>query len=121
VTAGGKNFPVPGGMIETAENLRAEFSISRADQDALAVQSHQRAVAAQQSGRFAEEIVGVPVPQRKSEPLLVDTDEHPRADTTVEALAKLRPIRGKVDPDATVTAGNASGQNDGAALCVVTT
>lgn len=121
VTAGGKNFPVPGGMIETAENLRAEFSISRADQDALAVQSHQRAVAAQQSGRFAEEIVGVPVPQRKSEPLLVDTDEHPRAETTVEALAKLRPIRGKADPDATVTAGNASGQNDGAALCVVTT
>ncbi|MFD4405418.1 acetyl-CoA C-acetyltransferase [Nocardia sp. NPDC058499] len=121
VTAGGKNFPVPGGMIETAENLRAEFSISRADQDALAVQSHQRAVAAQQSGRFAEEIVGVPVPQRKSDPVLVDTDEHPRAGTTVEALAKLRPIRGKVDPDATVTAGNASGQNDGAALCVVTT
>lgn len=121
VTAGGKNFPVPGGMIETAENLRAEFSISRADQDALAVQSHQRAVAAQRSGRFAEEIVGVPVPQRKSDPVLVDTDEHPRADTTVEALAKLRPIRGKADPDATVTAGNASGQNDGAALCVVTT
>ncbi|MFI1460918.1 acetyl-CoA C-acetyltransferase [Nocardia carnea] len=121
VTAGGKNFPVPGGMIETAENLRAEFSISRADQDALAVQSHQRAVAAQQSGRFAEEIVGVSVPQRKSDPLLVDTDEHPRADSTVETLAKLRPIRGKVDPDATVTAGNASGQNDGAALCIVTT
>lgn len=121
VTAGGKNFPVPGGMIETAENLRAEFSISRADQDALAVQSHQRAVAAQQSGRFAEEIAGVPVPQRKSDPVLVTTDEHPRADTTVEALAKLRPIRGKADPDATVTAGNASGQNDGAALCIVTT
>ncbi|WP_280437226.1 acetyl-CoA C-acetyltransferase [Nocardia carnea] len=121
VTAGGKNFPVPGGMIETAENLRAEFSISRADQDALAVQSHQRAVAAQQSGRFGEEIVGVAVPQRKSGPVVVDTDEHPRADTTVEALAKLRPIRGKVDPDATVTAGNASGQNDGAALCIVTT
>ncbi|MFI5715722.1 acetyl-CoA C-acetyltransferase [Nocardia sp. NPDC051750] len=121
VTAGGKNFPVPGGMIETAENLRAEFSISRADQDALAVQSHQRAVAAQQSGRFAEEIVGVAVPQRKSDPVVVDTDEHPRAGTTVEALAKLRPIRGKADPGATVTAGNASGQNDGAALCIVTT
>ncbi|NKY35025.1 acetyl-CoA C-acetyltransferase [Nocardia speluncae] len=121
VTAGGKNFPVPGGMIETAENLRAEFAISRADQDALAVQSHQRAVAAQQSGRFAAEIVGVPVPQRKSDPMLVAADEHPRADTTVEALAKLRPIRGKADPDATVTAGNASGQNDGAALCIVTT
>lgn len=121
VSAGGKNFPVPGGMIETAENLRAEFDISRADQDALAVQSHQRAVAAQRSGRFAEEIVGVAVPQRRSDPIVVDTDEHPRADTTVEALAKLRPIRGGVDPDATVTAGNASGQNDGAALCVVTT
>lgn len=121
ISAGGKNFPVPGGMIETAENLRAEFHISRADQDALAVQSHQRAVAAQRSGRFAEEIVGVAVPQRRSDPILVDTDEHPRADTTVEALAELRPIRGSADPDATVTAGNASGQNDGAALCIVTT
>ncbi|MGW6331021.1 acetyl-CoA C-acetyltransferase [Nocardia rhamnosiphila] len=121
VSAGGSNFPVPGGMIETAENLRAEYAIGRAEQDALAVQSHQRAVAAQQAGRFADEIVGVAVPQRKSDPILVDTDEHPRADTTVEALAKLRPIRGRVDPDATVTAGNASGQNDGAALCIVTT
>lgn len=121
VSAGGSNFPVPGGMIETAENLRAEYSIGRAEQDALAVQSHQRAVAAQRAGRFADEIVGVAVPQRKSDPILVDTDEHPRADTTVEALARLRPIRGGVDPEATVTAGNASGQNDGAALCIVTT
>ncbi|WP_327147117.1 acetyl-CoA C-acetyltransferase [Nocardia sp. NBC_01329] len=121
VSAGGKNFPVPGGMIETAENLRAEYSISRADQDALAVQSHRRAVAAQLSGRFAEEIVGVAVPQRRADPIVVDTDEHPRADTTVEALGRLRPIRGNVDSEATVTAGNASGQNDGAALCVVTT
>ncbi|MFD1811163.1 acetyl-CoA C-acetyltransferase [Rhodococcus gannanensis] len=121
VTAGGKNFPVPGGMIETAENLRAEFSISRADQDALAVQSHQRAVAAQQAGRFADEIVGVTVPQRKGDPIVVDTDEHPRADTSVESLAKLRAIRAKVDPESTVTAGNASGQNDGAAACIVTT
>ncbi|MEU4343948.1 acetyl-CoA C-acetyltransferase [Nocardia sp. NPDC023852] len=121
VTAGGKNFPVPGGMIETAEHLRTEFAISRADQDALAVQSHQRAVAAQTSGRFAEEIVGVRVPRRKSDPLLVDTDEHPRADTTLETLADLRPIRASIDPDSTVTAGNASGQNDGAAVCVVTT
>lgn len=120
-SAGGKNFPVPGGMIETAENLRAEYSIGRTEQDELAVRSHQRAVAAQQAGRFADEIVGVPVPQRKSDPVVVDTDEHPRADTTVEALAELRPIRGRVDPGATVTAGNASGQNDGAALCVVTT
>ena len=121
VTAGGKNFPVPGGMIETAENLRQEFSISRADQDALAVQSHRRAVAAQNSGVFAEEIVGVSVPQRKSEPVLVSTDEHPRADTTVESLAKLKAIRVSIDPESTVTAGNASGQNDGAAIAIVTT
>ncbi|MDV2478171.1 acetyl-CoA C-acetyltransferase [Rhodococcus zopfii] len=121
VTAGGRDFPVPGGMIETAENLRAEFSISRTDQDALAVQSHQRAVAAQKNGVFAQEIVPVPVPQRKGDPVLVDTDEHPRADTSLETLAKLRPIRGKVDRNATVTAGNASGQNDGAALAIVTT
>ncbi|QYB05354.1 acetyl-CoA C-acetyltransferase [Rhodococcus sp. USK10] len=121
VTAGGANFPVPGGMIETAENLRAEFDISREDQDALAVQSHQRAVAAQESGRFAEEIVGVTVPQRKSDPLVIDKDEHPRADTTVESLSKLRAIRSKIDSASTVTAGNASGQNDGAAVCIVTT
>ncbi|MBB5918228.1 acetyl-CoA C-acetyltransferase [Nocardia transvalensis] len=121
VTAGGDNFPVPGGMIETAENLRAKHDISRADQDDLAVRSHRLAVAAQQDGRFADEIVPVAVPQRRSEPLLVDTDEHPRADTTAESLARLRPIRASVDPDATVTAGNASGQNDGAALCLVTT
>ncbi|WP_032389270.1 acetyl-CoA C-acetyltransferase [Rhodococcoides fascians] len=121
MTAGGKNFPVPGGMIETAENLRQEFSISRADQDALAVQSHRRAVAAQNSGVFAEEIVGVSVPQRKSEPVLVSTDEHPRADTTVESLAKLKAIRASIDPESTVTAGNASGQNDGAAIAIVTT
>ncbi|WP_063044333.1 acetyl-CoA C-acetyltransferase [Nocardia pseudovaccinii] len=121
VTAGGENFPVPGGMIETAENLRAEYSISRIDQDALAVQSHQRAVAAQRAGRFTDEIVPISVPQRRSEPIQIDTDEHPRADTTAESLARLRPIRANVDPDATVTAGNASGQNDGAALCLVTT
>ena len=116
-TAGGRNFPVPGGMIETAENLRAEFSISRADQDALAVQSHQRAVAAQESGAFAAEIVPVTTPKG----VVVDTDEHPRADTTLESLAALRPIRQKLDPESTVTAGNASGQNDGAAVCIVTT
>jgi acetyl-CoA C-acetyltransferase len=121
VTAGGRDFPVPGGMLETAENLRAELGISRADQDALAVQSHQRAVAAQAAGVFADEIVPVAVPQRRGEPRLVDTDEHPRADTTLESLAKLRPVRLAADPDATVTAGNASGQNDGAAVCIVTT
>jgi acetyl-CoA C-acetyltransferase len=121
VTAGGTDYPVPGGMIETAENLRAHMQISRADQDALAVQSHQRATAAQRSGLFAEEIVPVTVPQRRGDPLVVDTDEHPRADTSLESLAKLNPIRVRLDPDSTVTAGNASGQNDGAAVCVVTT
>lgn len=121
VTAGGTNFPVPGGMIETAENLREEFSISRSDQDAFAVQSHARAVAAQAGGVFAEEIVPVSVPQRRSDPVVVDTDEHPRADTSLESLARLRPIRSASDPEATVTAGNSSGQNDGAALAVVTT
>ncbi|OAK56894.1 acetyl-CoA C-acetyltransferase [Rhodococcoides kyotonense] len=121
VTAGGRNFPVPGGMIETAESLRAEFSISREDQDALAAASHHKAVAAQNNGVFAEEIVGVRVPQRKGDSVVVDTDEHPRADTTIESLGKLRAIRSKIDPDSTVTAGNASGQNDGAALAIVTT
>ncbi|MGW6426562.1 acetyl-CoA C-acetyltransferase [Nocardia sp. NPDC055053] len=121
ITAGGKNFPVDGGMIETAENLRAQYCISRADQDALAVQSHQRAVAAQRDGRFAAELVSVAVPQRKREPVLVHADEHPRADTDFGTLARLRPIRLGVDPESTVTAGNSSGQNDGAAVCVVTT
>lgn len=119
-TAGGKHYPVPGGMIETAENLRREYGISRAEQDALAARSHARAVAAQANGILAEEIVPVTVRTRAGEQL-IDTDEHPRADTTVESLAKLRPIMGKQDPDATVTAGNASGQNDAAAMALVTT
>lgn len=120
-TVGGRSHVIDGGMIETAENLRREYGISREEQDRLAVQSHQRAVAAQTSGAFADEIVPVTVPRRKGEDLVVDTDEHPRADTSVEALARLRPMMGRTDPDATVTAGNASGQNDGAAMCVVTT
>ncbi|ETA04969.1 MULTISPECIES: acetyl-CoA C-acetyltransferase [Gordonia] len=121
VTSGGKNHPVPGGMLETAENLRREYSIPRQEQDALAAESHRRAVAAIDSGKFAEEIVPVSVPQRKGDDKIVDRDEHPRADTTLESLARLRPIMGKSDPDATVTAGNASGQNDGAAATLVTT
>ncbi|MFB9928513.1 acetyl-CoA C-acetyltransferase [Amycolatopsis halotolerans] len=119
-TPGGKHYPVPGGMLETAENLRRQYGITRAEQDRLAATSHQRAVAAQQSGVFAEEIIPVPVETRKGT-VVVDTDEHPRPDTTVETLAKLRPVLGKQDPDATVTAGNASGQNDAAAVCIVTT
>ncbi|MDO8393970.1 MAG: acetyl-CoA C-acetyltransferase [Dietzia sp.] len=120
-TVGGRSHVIDGGMIETAENLRREYGITREEQDRLAVQSHQRAVAAQESGVFAEEIVPVAVPQRRGGDLVVDTDEHPRADTTVEALSGLRAIMGRTDPEATVTAGNASGQNDGAAMCVVTT
>jgi acetyl-CoA C-acetyltransferase len=121
VTAGGERHPVPGGMLETAENLRRDHGISRERQDELALRSHQRAVAAQREGRFADELVPVAVPQRKGDPVVIDTDEHPRADTTLDALAKLRAIMGRQDPDATVTAGNASGQNDGAAACLVTT
>ena len=120
VTAGGRNHPVPGGMLETAENLRREYGIPREEQDRFSVMSHQRAVAAQRDGRFAEEIVPVTVRSRKGD-TVVDTDEHPRPDTTVETLAKLRPVLGKSDDQATVTAGNSSGQNDAAAACVVTT
>ena len=119
-TAGGKFYPVPGGMLETAENLRRQYGISRGEQDELAVTSHQRAVAAQNSGVLAEEIIAVTVPTRGGEQL-IDTDEHPRADTTVESLAKLKPVLLKQDPDATVTAGNSSGQNDAASACLVTT
>jgi acetyl-CoA C-acetyltransferase len=120
ITSGGKRYPVEGGMLETAENLRREFSISREAQDRLAATSHERAVAAQRDGRFKEEIVPVTVASRRGE-VVVDTDEHPRDDVTPESLAALRPVRLKLDAEATVTAGNASGQNDGAAACLVTT
>lgn len=119
-TAGGRNYPVPGGMLETAENLRKQYHISRQEQDELAVRSHRRAVAAQKDGILAEEIVPVVVRTRQGEET-IDTDEHPRPDTSVESLAKLKPVLGKQDPEATVTAGNASGQNDAASMCVVTT
>jgi acetyl-CoA C-acetyltransferase len=119
VTAGGENHPVPGGMLETAENLRREYSIPREEQDELALHSHRAAAAAQAAGKFAEEIVPVTVRGRKGA-TVVDSDEHIRPDATLESLARLKPVLGRADPDATVTAGNASGQNDGAALCVVT-
>jgi acetyl-CoA C-acetyltransferase len=119
VTAGGINFPVPGGMLETAENLRREYRIPREEQDEFAVRSHRRAAAARDEGRFADEIVPVPVKGRKGD-TVVDSDEHIRPDAGVEKLAGLRPVLGRDDPEATVTAGNASGQNDGAAVCVVT-
>jgi acetyl-CoA C-acetyltransferase len=120
VTAGGINYPVPGGMIETAENLRREYRIPRAEQDELALRSHRLAVAAQQKGTFAEEIVPVEIRDRKNGSRTIDRDEHPRADASLETLASLRPVMGRKDPGATVTAGNASGQNDGAAVCIVT-
>jgi acetyl-CoA C-acetyltransferase len=119
-TAGGRHYPVPGGMLETAENLRRQYGISRLEQDELAVRSHQRAVAAQKDGTFAQEIIPVTVRSRHGEDV-IDIDEHPRADTTVESLSKLKPVLLKDDPDATVTAGNASGQNDAASMCFVTT
>ncbi len=119
VTAGGSAHLMPGGMIETAENLRRQYGIAREEQDELALRSHQLAVAAQEDGTFAEEIVPVTVSTRSGEQTL-ERDEHPRADTSLERLAKLRPIMGRDDPQATVTAGNASGQNDGAAVCIVT-
>ncbi len=118
-TAGGKNHPVPGGMLATAENLRRDYRIGRTEQDEVALRSHQRAVAAQRAGIFAEEIVPVTVRTRKGG-VTVDTDEHPRADTSLASLAALRPVMLAADQEATVTAGNSSGQNDAASVCVVT-
>jgi acetyl-CoA acyltransferase len=104
-------------MPETAENVAAEYRVSRGDQDAFALRSQQRAVAAQENGNLAEEIVPVSIPQKKGAPTVVDRDEHPRKDTSLEALANLKPV---VKSDGTVTAGNASGINDGAAALLVT-
>jgi acetyl-CoA C-acetyltransferase len=101
----------------TAEAVAMRYQVSRADQDAFAAESQARAVRAIAEGRFRDEIVAVPVPQRKGDPVLVDTDEYPRAGTTVDTLAALKPAFKK---DGTVTAGNASGINDGAAAMVVT-
>ncbi|HXI21974.1 MAG TPA: acetyl-CoA C-acetyltransferase [Gemmatimonadales bacterium] len=100
----------------TAENVAKKFELGRAEQDAFAATSQQRVEAAQKAGRFKEEIVPVSIPQRKGDPVVVDRDEFPRAGTTAEGLAKLRPA---FDPKGTVTAGNASGINDGAAAVLV--
>lgn len=102
-------------MPGTAENLAREFGISRDDQDAFAVRSQERTARATASGRLADEIVPVTVPQRRGEPVLVAADEHPRPDTTIETLSRLQPIF----PGGTITAGNASGINDGAATLLV--
>jgi len=102
----------------TAEEVASRYQISRADQDAFAAESQQRAVRASSEGAFTREIVTVPVPRKKGEPLLVDTDEYPRPGTTPQTLSGLKPAFKK---DGSVTAGNASGINDGAAAMVVTT
>lgn len=102
----------------TAENVATRYAISREDQDQFALQSQERWAAAHKQGLFADEIIPVEVPQRKADPITVDTDEHPRPQTTLEGLAKLRPAFSKA-ADATVTAGNASGVNDGAAAVLL--
>ncbi len=120
VTAGGVNHPVPGGMLETAENLRREYGIRRQEQDELSLRSHRLAVDAHERGAFAEEIVPVTVEDRKNGTRTISRDEHPRPDATLETLGALKPITRRQDSEATVTAGNSSGQNDGAAVCIVT-
>ena len=119
----GWRFPNPAfapewtiGLGETAEVIAHEFGVSREAQDAFAAESQQRAERAMAAGVFRDEIVPVSVPRRKGDPVVIDTDEHPRADTTAESLSRLRPVFRK---DGTVTAGNSSGINDGAAALLV--
>jgi len=103
-------------MPQTAENVAEQFNVNRADQDQFALVSQQRTASAQAKGFFSKEIVAVEIPQRKGEAVVIDTDEHPRASTTLEGLSKLKPV---VKVDGTVTAGNASGINDGAAALLI--
>ncbi|NMM37398.1 MAG: 3-oxoadipyl-CoA thiolase [Glaciimonas sp.] len=103
-------------MPQTADNVAQEFKISRADQDVFALRSQQRWAAAHAAGRFADEIVPVLIPRKKGEPMVVDTDEHPRPETTLDMLAKLKGVNG---PELSVTAGNASGLNDGACALLI--
>ena len=110
-----ERFGVISGMVETAENLAKQYEVSREEQDAYSLRSHQRAVAASESGKFDAEIVPVPIPQRRGDPVSFDKDEGPRSDTSMEVLGRLRPVMA----DGTVTAGNASSQNDAASVCLV--
>ena len=103
-------------MPQTADNVAADFNVSRADQDAFALRSQQRWAAAQAAGIFKDEIVAVTIPQKKGDPIVVDADEHPRPETTLAQLGKLKGVNG---PDLSVTAGNASGVNDGAAALAI--
>ncbi|MEP0189560.1 MAG: acetyl-CoA C-acetyltransferase [Erythrobacter sp.] len=114
-----ERFGVITGMIETAENLAKDYDISREDADAFAVRSHQNAAAAWEQGKFDAQLVPVDVPQRRGDPVRFDKDEGYRADASMETLSGLRPIDVKRDPQAIVTAGNASQQNDAAAACLV--
>jgi acetyl-CoA C-acetyltransferase len=110
-----ERFGYISGMVETAENLAKEFEVSRQEQDEYSLRSHQRAVAAMEEGKFDKEIVGVPISQRRGDPVDFNKDENPRADTSLDVLGRLRPIM----PDGSVTAGNASSQNDAASVCLV--
>ena len=110
-----ERFGYISGMVETAENLAKQYEITREEQDEYALRSHQRAVAAVEGGYFDSQVVGVAIPQRRGDPVPFDKDEGPRGDTSLEALGKLRPI----SKDGTVTAGNASSQNDAASVCLV--
>ena len=103
-------------MPETADNVAQDYNINRADQDAFAARSQERTVAAQEAGRFDDELMSVTIPQRKGDPIIFETDEHPRPGTGIDKLAKLKGVNG---PDKTVTAGNASGVNDGAAALLL--
>jgi len=120
VTAGCEaRFPIQGGMLETAENLRRKYHISRQEQDEYALSSHQRAVAAWNAGAFANQVVSMLVPTSRDGILEVSKDEHPRPNTSFDQLSKLRPVRASFDAEATVTAGNACGEGDSAAACLV--
>lgn len=122
VTAGGDLYPVPGGMLETAENLRRDYDISREEQDLFALRSHQAATQAARDGLFDDEIIPVTIPANgKGAARTITEDEHIRQDVTLDDLRRLTPIRQGVDQSATVTAGNACGESDGASACIVTT
>ncbi len=114
-----ERFGVISGMIETAENLAKDYGISREDSDAYAVRSHQNAAAAWDAGKFDAQLVPVDIPQKRGDPITFAKDEGFRADATMDSLGALRAIEGKTNPDAVVTAGNASQQNDAAAACLV--
>ncbi|GIS93425.1 MAG: hypothetical protein CM1200mP22_06620 [Dehalococcoidia bacterium] len=102
-------------MVETAENLAKQYEISREEQDEYALRSHQRAVAAKESGKFDSQIVPISIPQRRGDPVVFDKDEGPRSDSSMDVLGRLRPVM----KDGSVSAGNSSSKNDAASVCLV--